>query len=208
MLVDAARGGDEQASAASTPAATSAPAGATAAGALVVGDAAAPVRVEIFLDYMCPYCGRFERANGGELARLVTAGTARLEMYPLSFLDRMSRGSEYSTRTANAAATVADAAPDKLLAFTAALYEHQPEENTAGLTDDQIADLAQTAGVPADVAARFAARSFGPWVAASTEKVLASGINGTPTVRINGEVFRGDLYTVGALTDAITAQVG
>ncbi|HET6529720.1 MAG TPA: thioredoxin domain-containing protein, partial [Actinoplanes sp.] len=71
------------------------PKGATAAGALVIGPAAAPVKLEVYLDYMCPYCGRFDRANADEVARMVAAGTARLEIYPLSFLDKMSNGTRY-----------------------------------------------------------------------------------------------------------------
>ncbi len=205
-VVKAASGNDDTSTATGpTNGVVVAPAGATAGGALTVGQADAPVRVEIYLDYMCPYCGRFERANGGELNRLVADGTARLELYPLAFLDRMSQGSEYSTRTANAAATVADQAPDKLLAFNQALYERQPEEGTRGLSDDEIATLAREAGVPGEVVASFHENRFRPWVAATTEKVLNGGVSGTPTVKINGTVFTGDLYTVGPLTQAIVA---
>jgi protein-disulfide isomerase len=181
------------------------PSAATASGALTVGRADAPVRLEIFLDYMCPYCGRFERANAAELNRLVADGTVRLELYPLSFLDRMSNGSRYSTRTANAIATVADRAPDKLLAFNGGLFARQPEENTSGLSDDEIATLATSAGVPAEVVNSFADRRFESWVTSMTDRVMASGVNSTPTVRINGTKFTGDLYTVGPLTQAITA---
>ncbi|MDG4765839.1 thioredoxin domain-containing protein [Solwaraspora sp. WMMD406] len=106
------------------------PALATTAGSLSAGDPAAEVELEVFLDYMCPFCGRFERANGDEIARLVRAGTVRLELYPLSFLNGVSAGSEYSTRAANAVATVADRAPDQFLAFHQALFEQQPDEGT------------------------------------------------------------------------------
>jgi len=203
-LVNAAGGGSSpQAAPSAGPVVT--PSTANAGGALVVGRADAPVRLEIFLDYMCPFCGRFERANAAEVNRLVADGTVRLELYPLSFLDRMSSGSRYSTRSANAIATVADRAPDKLLAFNGALFASQPEENTSGLTDDQIATLAASAGVPADVVGTFAERRFESWVASMTDGVMASGVNSTPTVRINGTKFTGDLYTVGPLTQAITS---
>jgi protein-disulfide isomerase len=186
-----------------------APAGATTAGGIAVGDPGAPVTVEIYLDFMCPYCGRFERANGAELARLIGDRSVRLRLYPLSFLDRASRGTRYSTRTANAVATVADRAPDKVLGFSAALYAHQPAENSAGLTDAEIADLAVRAGVPADVAARFAGGTFEPWIAAVTDTAFhTAGITGTPTVKINGKLFEGDLYTAGALSQAINAANG
>jgi protein-disulfide isomerase len=181
------------------------PTSATAQGAITVGRPDAPVRVDVYLDFMCPYCGRFERANGGELDRLVADGTVRLEMHPLSFLDRMSAGTRFSTRAANAFATVADRAPNQLLAFNRTMYAHQPEEGGRGLSDDEIANLAGAAGVPAGVVSAFTQRIFEPWVAASTESAFAGGVTGTPTVRINGKKFEGDLYTVGPLTEAIMA---
>ncbi|MCK2219160.1 DsbA family protein [Actinomadura sp. ATCC 31491] len=182
-----------------------APAIATAGGALALGRAGAPVTVEVYLDYMCPYCGRFEAANGGEIARLVAAGTVRLELHPLAFLDQASGGTRYSTRAANAVATVADRAPDKVLPFTAALYAHQPAEGSQGLSDARIAALARESGVPAAVVDAFAGRSFEAWAAAATQRAFASGITGTPTVKIGGTPFKGDLYTTGPFTDAVTA---
>ncbi|GAB1640475.1 DsbA family protein [Krasilnikovia sp. MM14-A1259] len=174
-------------------------------GALVSGKADAPVKLEIYADYMCPYCGRFERANGAEITRLVSDGTARQYLYPLAFLDQMSDGTRYSTRAANAAATVYDRAPDKLAPFNTALFAHQPAEGSSGLSDAQIADLARQAGVPQAVVETFTKRIFEPWVTSSTQAAFAAGLQGTPTVKINGVPFHGDLYTVGPLTDAITA---
>ncbi|MDP9868223.1 MULTISPECIES: DsbA family protein [Streptosporangium] len=187
---------------------TAAPAIATTSGALALGSAAAPVRLAVYLDYMCPFCGRFEQANSAELNRLVADGTVRLELYPLSFLDRMSSGTEYSTRASNATATVADHAPGKVLAFNTALFARQPAEGSRGLSDDEIAALARDAGVPQDVVNLFTDRIFEPWVTASTAAVFEAGISGTPTVKINDEVFKGDLYTAGPLTAAIVAAKG
>jgi len=184
------------------------PAAATTGGAIAIGKAGAPVKLEIYLDYMCPYCGRFERTNGDELDRMVADGTVRLELYPLSFLDKASDGTRYSTRTANAIATVADRAADKVLAFNKALFARQPAEGTSGLTDDEIATLAANAGVPPEVVGAFRDKIFEPWVASSTSAALKGGISGTPTIKINGKVYKGDLYTVGPLTQAVTAAKG
>jgi protein-disulfide isomerase len=185
-----------------------APANATPGGAIAIGEATAPVRLELYLDYMCPYCGRFERANSAEIERLVAAATVRLELYPLSFLDRFSAGTRYSTRAANAVVTVADREPLALLAFNRALFDAQPEEGTPGLSDDEIAARAQAAGVPQGVVDAFDERMFEPWLTASTAAVFQTGITGTPTVKINGVVFTGDLFTVGPLTEAIEAAAG
>jgi protein-disulfide isomerase len=180
-----------------------APANITADGAIPVGEEGAPVSVEVYYDYMCPACGAFEAANGADLDRLIEEGTARVELRPISILDRFSSGTEYSTRSANAIATVADGAPEAVWPFHAALYDAQPEEGSSGLTDDEIAEIATEAGVPAAVADRFTDRTHEGWVAKVTDEARESGVEGTPTVRIDGETFEGDLYTPGVLTEVI-----
>ena len=41
-----------------------------------------------------------------------------------------------------------------------------------------------------------------------TQKAFDSGIQGTPTIKIDGEVFTGDVYSVGPLTQAIESAAG
>lgn len=180
-----------------------APAGATDSGAVVVGDPQARATVTIYADFMCPYCGQFERANGPDLATAVSAGTARLEVHPMSFLDPQSAGSRYSTRAANAFVTVANDDPARAWAFYRLLFEHQPAEGSAGLTDAQLADYARQAGVPDAVIATFADGTFVPWVQKITDQAWDDGVGGTPTVKVNGQLFSGDLYTAGPLAAAI-----
>jgi len=175
----------------------------TPGGAIPVGAAAAPVTVEIYFDYMCPACGAFESANAGELDRLLADGVVRIELRPIAFLDEQSSGTEYSTRSANAVAVVADAAPDLVWDFHTALYGHQPTEGSDGLSDEQIAAIAADAGVPADVVDRFTDGTYRPWVASVTRDAFDSGVQGTPTVKIDGVVFEGNVYAVGPLTKAI-----
>lgn len=204
-VISATRGGDD------TPAASGkvvVPEGGDAGGAVPVGESDAPVTLEIYYDYMCPACGAFEAANGEELDRLLDEGTVRIELRPISFLDEQSSGTKYSTRAANAFATVADGAPDSVWDFHAALYAEQPAEGSKGLSDEQIATIAEDAGVPADVIDRFEDGTFNGWVASVTEKAFESGVQGTPTVKIDGEVFSGDVYSVGPLTEAIESAAG
>ena len=190
------------------PRAVVVPAGATADGRIAVGSADAPVGVTVFFDYLCPFCGRFEAANSAELDRLIAAGQARLDLRPMAFLDPQSNGARFSSRAANAVATVADGAPDQVWAFHRALFAQQPEEGTKGLTDEQLAEIGRDAGVPAEVVDRFDDGEFAGWVADVTQKAFDSGITGTPTVLVNGHPFTGDLYTKGPLTEAITNGTG
>ncbi|CAI9408607.1 DsbA family protein [Nocardioides sp. T2.26MG-1] len=206
LAVVAATRGDDDPPAASGKVVV--PANGNASGAVPVGEPGAPVTVEIYYDYMCPACGAFEAANGGELDRLLEDGTVRVELRPISFLDQQSSGTEYSTRAANAFATVSDGAPDSVWDFHAALYAHQPAEGSKGLSDGEIATIAEDAGVPADVIDRFTDRTYDGWVASVTEKAFASGIDGTPTIKIDGAVFTGDVYTKGPLTQAIESAAG
>lgn len=174
-------------------------------GTIPIGKADAPVTVTIYYDYMCPACGKFEAANGAELARLVDEGVARLELHPLSFLDRLSSGTKYSTRTANAIATVADAAPDRVWAFHVALYDHQPAEGGRGLDDATIAQIAKSALVPESVTKQFTDGTYRPWVASITDHAMKAGIDSTPTIFVDETRFDGDAFSTGPLTDAIEA---
>ena len=181
------------------------PRSATDSGANLIGKPDAKVTVSVYLDFMCPYCGQFERANGDDLAAAIEAGTAKLEVHPMAFLDEMSAGTKYSTRASNAFAAVANHDADTAFAFSELLFAQQPAENTAGLDDATIADLASQAGAPADVVASFVKQTYQPWVAKITQQAFDSGVTGTPTVKINGQTFTGDLYNAGPLAEAITA---
>ncbi|MCE1173888.1 MAG: DsbA family protein [Propionibacteriales bacterium] len=173
--------------------------------AVTAGDAKAPVVVDIFQDYMCPYCGDFDRANASDLATLAASGTVQLRLHPMNFLDDASKGTKYSTRAANALVTVFKAEPDKALAFNTALYAIQPAENTPGLTDAQIAQQAKAAGVSDATIATFTQLSNVDFVNNTTQAAFADGVTSTPTVLINGTQFTGNLYTAGPLRQAVEA---
>ena len=197
-----------------------APAGALDNGAIPVGaDGTAgstsgpeAVIVSVYFDYLCPFCANFETANAATLDKMASAGEITVEYHPISILDRLSSGSEYSTRSAQAVAYVADAAPEQFLAFHEALFANQPAENTAGPTDEEIAAIAVEAGVPQEIADAIAVDrgKFTTWVAAATAQGQIDGVTGTPTVKINGEATDKsvDLYTAGPLEEAIRAAIG
>ncbi|WP_264031632.1 DsbA family protein [Cellulosimicrobium sp. SH8] len=178
------------------------------------------VEVGVYLDYMCPICGQFEETNGPTLDQLREAGDVTVVLHPVAILDRMANAQQFSTRSAAAAAWVADRAPEQMNAFNAIMFQNQPEENKETLTDEQIADLAEQAGVPADVAAGIAdgtaVETFGDWAATATslvtqDEALAnpqSGGFGTPTITIDGERWDGNWSDPNALSAAVTAAQG
>ncbi|ACZ31953.1 DSBA oxidoreductase [Xylanimonas cellulosilytica DSM 15894] len=170
--------------------------------------------VGVFFDYLCPICGQFEEANEDTLEGFLADGTANVVLYPVSILNRFSQGTEYPTRAAAAFAWVADRAPAQALAFHKALFANEPEENTPGHANEQIAEFAREVGVPSDVADGIASgearRVFGQWVtsatgaATSNEALLnAQGQFGTPTITIDGERWEGNWMVPGALAQAV-----
>ncbi|MBE9927549.1 thioredoxin domain-containing protein [Cellulosimicrobium cellulans] len=178
------------------------------------------VEVGVYLDYMCPICGQFEETNGAALDQLRESGDVTVVLHPISILDRVAQSQQFSTRSAAAAAWVADRAPESMNDFNTAMFQNQPQEGSETLTDAQIADIAEQAGVPADVAAGIedgtAAKTFGDWVATASSLVtqdadLAGERGfGTPTITINGEVWgkSGEWADPAALPAAVAAAQG
>lgn len=194
---------DTQTPSGATAITANAPRNSTDQGGLLVGDPNVPTVVSIYVDYMCSYCAVFEVANADDLQRLLDEGAIRIEMHPLSFVAATEQYDYYSTRTANAAATVADQAPDQLFAFNRLLFENQPTSAETLLSDEQIGQLALSVGVPQEVVDTFTTGTFVEWVGQATDVSLNSGITGTPAVHINGTKFEGNLLEAGPLAQAI-----
>ena len=179
------------------------PANSTSDGAVRIGKADAPVTVSIFTDFMCPYCKTFEEANAEMLSALLQSGKAKVDIYPFTFLDGASQGTRYSTRSANAFATIANANADQAWSFYQLLFAHQPDEGTTGLSDAQLAQLGEQAGASKEVVASFSKLAYRDWTDEVTRQWFPARVKGTPTVKINGVVFEGDPHTEGPLAEAI-----
>jgi protein-disulfide isomerase len=156
-------------------------------GDIVTGSADAPHTVSIYLDSQCPACRAFETQNGAWLEGLRDAGKIRLELKPIAILDRFS-STQYSTRAANAAACVADSSPEAYTAFNDELFAQQPPENSAGLPDDKLVEIARDAGAAPAVEQCITDGTFTGWVARTTDAASRSGVQGTPTVLVDGHV--------------------
>jgi protein-disulfide isomerase len=181
----------------------SAPSGVVDEYAVPRGSDDAPVTVTIYEDFMCPFCREFEAASRETLDQAVDAGDARVEYRVLSFLDRASNGTEYSTRAMNALGVVLDTAgADTAIQFHNLLFENQPAEGTDGLSDDELVDLAVEAGAArSDVAGPIEDRRFAQWVVNATNAANQAGVSSTPTVLVDGEPLSG------ATIDDLVAQL-
>src|SRR5690606_34035873 len=78
---------------------------------------ASAVDVHIYVDYLAPDAGRFERANARQLAGWITEGAVTVTYHPVSMLTASSNGTKYSLRAAAAAACVASHSPERFYPF-------------------------------------------------------------------------------------------
>ena len=179
------------------------PTGAVKAGSAPVATKETPgmLSIRIYLDYLCPVCGQFEKTNAEQITTLVMEGVATLEVHPVAILDRVSQGSRYSTRAANAAACVANYSPNTFFDFSAEMYAQQPDENTAGLTDAQLISITKKVGAAqqSKISSCITKIDFDDWVQSATARAVddpaLQGTQGfgTPTVLVNGKMFTGSV---------------
>jgi protein-disulfide isomerase len=175
------------------------PAGATAEGdGIMIGRG--QVRVDAFIDFLCPFCRRFELSAGPALAGLVSGGQISLVYHPMNFLDEAST-TNYSTRAAAASGCAADGG--RFAEYANALFVNQPPEGGAGLSDAELAGLGRAAGL--DGVAFSACLSAAPyldWPPYVTARATALGVEATPTVLVAGTVVRPEAQSIGAAVAA------
>ena len=168
-----------------TPSAT--PAGVTDGYAVVVGEESAPTTITVYEDLQCPVCRpsrprpatRWRRRSRTARSRWSTARSrsSTTRRPPTTPRARSTRSWWSSTRTART-----------LEAYHRLLFENQPAEGCAGLTDDQLIEYAVQAGADEDaVRGPIEDRKFHQWVVNATDQMSKDGVNGTPTVLIDGK---------------------
>jgi protein-disulfide isomerase len=171
------------------------PAGATPQGdAVLIG--AGPVRVDSFIDFLCPFCQRFELASAPALARLVADGLISLAYHPMNFLDQASTTS-YSTRAAAASGCAAD--QGRFAEYAHELFVSQPPEGGPGLSDAELAGLGRAAGLAGPAfAACLSDGLYLDWPSYVTARAAALGVTATPTVLVAGQAVRPDARVITA----------
>jgi protein-disulfide isomerase len=157
---------------------------------------AGPVRVDAFIDFLCPFCKRFELSAEPVLTELVGANLARIAYHPMNFLDDAST-TNYSTRAAAASGCAADQGLFRQYAH--ALFASQPPEGGPGLTDADLAALGRSAGLdePAFTACLSTGAYLG-WPSYVTARATAAGVSSTPTVLVAGVPVRPDGRAIAA----------
>jgi protein-disulfide isomerase len=148
-------------------------------------EAGKPVKVVLYIDFICPVCKNFEAQYNEQLTSLRNEGKISVEYRPLGFLDSRS-STNYSSRAANAAACVVNESPEKYAEFVDALFAKQPAEGSAGISDNDLKKMATDVGAkPIDSCVDD--KTYRPYVKFTTKEAAAIGVTGTPTVFVDGQ---------------------
>lgn len=143
--------------------------------------------VQLYVDYQCPICNDFEKANGEQMMQMASAGDIKLTIHVMSFLDD-KLNNKSSAQAANAAFCADDAG--KFAEFHTKLYTHQPTQEGAGYPTTVYKQVAQEVGISGAALTTFdqcvSSNKYGKYVDATEVRSGKNGVTGTPTLIISG----------------------
>jgi protein-disulfide isomerase len=142
-----------------------------------------PTTIDIWEDPQCPVCKYFEDANGEYIDSLIREKKATVRFHVLSFL-----GDE-SVRAANASFCAAD--EDRYLDFHKAIYRVQsPLENSGFWSNANLVSIGEKVGITSDSFTNCVSDGQKvDLVKAHYDSMAKYGVQGTPTVFINGKLW-------------------
>ena len=153
----------------------------TANGSAITFDNGAVTTIDVWEDPQCPVCKSFEDANKEYLDGLIREKKATVRFHVLSFL-----GDE-SVRAANASFCAAD--ENKYIDFHKALYRVQsPLENSGFWSNETLIAIGAKIGIKSDKFTKCVSDGEKvDLVKANYDSMPQFGVQGTPTVFINGK---------------------
>jgi len=157
---------------------------------VTAGQPTAPVTIDVYEDFLCPFCERFETRNADALAAAMNEGKAKVNYHALNILDTRTTPPGYSTLAANAALCAVPAGIWP--AYHARLFAEQPAEGSAGLTAAELTSIGTELGAGPDFGSCVAANGNATAISAATDAASANpalqtdGQFGTPTIAVGG----------------------
>ncbi|EYB67765.1 DSBA oxidoreductase [Deinococcus phoenicis] len=178
------------------------------AGQPVAGQADAPVTLVVFEDFKCPNCKRFEEEFMPELrSKYIDTGKAKVVSLNFPFLAESARlpvdDSKFAAQAVECAYVQGGSeAYDRLKQI---IFRAQGSESEVWATKSRLKDLAGSVeGIdPAKFATCLDNDETAAAVEADKQQAEKAGVNGTPSVYVNGKLVQSyDAATVGAAIDA------
>ncbi|MEZ0069079.1 protein-disulfide isomerase [Streptacidiphilus sp. MAP12-20] len=158
---------------------------------VVYGDPNAKRTLEVYEDFRCPVCKMLEATDGATITHSADQGTYKIAYHLGAFLDGNLGGSG-SMQALAAAGAALNESPKLFKEFHDVLYANQPEETSDDFSNQQhLLDLA--AKVPGLVTPQFTKDvkdgTYLGWAQRVTDAFTASGVTGTPTLKLDGKTL-------------------
>jgi protein-disulfide isomerase len=172
----------------------------------LLGRSDAPVLMEVYADFQCPVCARWDREQLATLkTQLVDAGMLRIQARDLAFLGT----GDYDESLELATGARCAAEQNRYWPFHDLVYWNQGRENRGDHDAAFIAAVADRSGVDRATwdacVARGEARDA---LKSETTTALARGINSTPSIALNGGTPVAGLPDLNALVSEIQQLAG
>jgi len=152
---------------------------------LTLGDTSAPARIEVFEDFQCPACKQFsESIEPQVLEKLVATGKAYYIFQNYAFIDTNSAAKE-SRGAANASLCANE--QGKFWEYHDVLFANWNGENQGAFKDANLVGFAKALGLNVtDFQSCVDDVRYRAEVQASFDNGVSMGVNGTPSVFVNG----------------------
>ncbi len=155
-----------------------------------IGDPNAPVKIEEFSDFQCPYCRVFHDETFPQILRdYIETGKVYFTYRNFPVVDGQSAAQESSHA---AIASVCAGQQGKFFEFHDLLFANQTGENIGDFTERRLYAMAEIAGLEADAFNQcYTSSAAAAAVDADRAAGLLAGINSTPSFLIDGTPFLG-----------------
>lgn len=152
-----------------------------------MGDPKAPVKIEEFSDFQCPYCERFHKETEGQLVDTYVATGQVYFTYRSTgnwVSGNIGGGKTESEDAAKAAYCAAD--QGKFWEMHATLFGNVLGEDAGSFTDRRLVSLAQSAGLDTkQFSDCYDSNKYADQVAQDFKDAVAAGVKGTPSFVIS-----------------------
>jgi protein-disulfide isomerase len=157
-----------------------------------LGDPGAPVTIEEYSDFQCPFCKEFaDHVEPRIIDTYVASGKARIVFHSLgNWVSRKAEGNTESLRTAEAACFAADR--NRFWQLHDLLFSLQGRPNSGVFSDEKIIAAAGQVGLDAGKLRTSLTRQvFAGRVQKDHDEGIARGVTSVPTFFINGHMIAG-----------------
>ncbi|MGI5198836.1 thioredoxin domain-containing protein [Streptomyces sp. CA-288835] len=163
---------------------------------VVIGKSSAKKTLEMYEDPRCPVCAQFEQAVGPTVDKGLEDGTYKVQFIGATFIDNATQG-EGSKNALSAMGAALNVSTDAFLQYKGALYsaKYHPEESQDKFKDDsyliEVANTVDALKNNKKFQTAVENGTYDKWALLMSKKFDDSGVQGTPTLEMDGKKLTG-----------------